>query len=96
MLSWQYLLGTNSIRILLLLQGCTVIGFAGTDAKVAYLKELGYDEAINYKKITNLDETIQKAAPKGVDVYYDNVGRSDVFFFYQLHWAITEKLCTPT
>ena len=50
-----------------------MIGFAGTDAKVAYLKELGFDVAINYKKITNLDETIQKAAPKGVDVYFDNV-----------------------
>ena len=50
-----------------------MIGFAGSDAKVDYLKELGYDEAINYKKITNLDETIKKAAPKGVDIYFDNV-----------------------
>ena len=50
-----------------------MIGFAGSDAKVDYLKELGFDEAFNYKKITNLDETIKEAAPKGVDCYFDNV-----------------------
>ena len=64
-----------------------MIGFAGTDAKVAYLKELGFDEAINYKKITNLDETIQKAAPKGVDVYFDNVSTVYLLiYFIRLIW----------
>ena len=68
-----------------------MIGFAGSDAKVAYLKELGFDEAINYKKITNLDETIKKAAPKGVDVYFDNV--SIACLPYQLYLAPTAP-CT--
>ncbi|XP_072034680.1 prostaglandin reductase 1-like [Amphiura filiformis] len=54
--------------------GCRVIGFAGSDAKLQFLKELGFDEAINYKKITDLDATIKSVAPKGVDVYFDNVG----------------------
>ena len=57
----------------LIIQGCNAIGFAGSEAKLKYLKELGFDEAINYKTITNLDETIKKAAPKGVDCYFDNV-----------------------
>ncbi|XP_072034681.1 prostaglandin reductase 1-like [Amphiura filiformis] len=54
--------------------GCRVIGFAGSEAKLQFLKELGFDEAINYKKITDLDATIKSVAPKGVDVYFDNVG----------------------
>ena len=53
-----------------------MIGFAGSDEKVQFLKELGFDEAINYKKISSLDETIKKVVPKGVDVYFDNVSKS--------------------
>ena len=62
-----------------MLQGCKVIGYAGTDAKVKWLKELGFDFAFNYKKV-DLSESLSKAAPDGVDVYYDNVSifrRSD-------------------
>ena len=50
-----------------------MIGYAGTDAKVKWLKEeLGFDFAFNYKKV-NLSESLKEAAPEGVDVYYDNV-----------------------
>jgi len=55
------------------LKGCTVIGFAGSDAKVAYLKGLGFDHAFNYRTC-DLETTIKKAAPDGVDCYFDNVG----------------------
>merc|ERR1719259_854310 len=55
------------------IKGCKVIGFAGTDEKVAWLKEIGYDYAYNYKK-TSVDESLNKAAPNGVDCYFDNVG----------------------
>ena len=56
------------------LKGCTVIGFAGSDAKVAHLKDdLGFDFAFNYKT-ADVDESIKSAAPDGVDCYYDNVG----------------------
>ncbi|AII50704.1 NADP-dependent oxidoreductase [Hymenobacter sp. APR13] len=55
------------------IQGCRVIGTAGSDEKVAYLKELGFDEAINYKT-ANLAEALAAAAPNGVDCYFDNVG----------------------
>ena len=57
------------------IMGCRVIGLAGTDEKVNLLKDkFGFDEAINYKTTTDIKEAIAKAAPDGVDVYFDNVG----------------------
>merc|ERR1719508_193232 len=55
------------------LKGCKVIGYAGTDEKCQWLKGMGFDEAINYKKVGVL-ESLAKAAPNGVDCYFDNVG----------------------
>ena len=61
------------IGYVLLFQGCKVIGYAGADDKVKWLKEeLGFDFAFNYKKV-DLSESIKQAAPEGVDVYFDNV-----------------------
>ena len=53
--------------------GCRVIGFAGTEEKCAWLKTIGFDEAFNYKKC-GVAESLAKAAPNGVDCYFDNVG----------------------
>ncbi|NVO85987.1 NADP-dependent oxidoreductase [Hymenobacter terrestris] len=55
------------------IEGARVIGTAGTDEKVAYLKELGFDEAINYKT-ADVPAALAAAAPNGVDCYFDNVG----------------------
>jgi hypothetical protein len=55
------------------LKGCTVIGSTGSDDKVAWLKSLGLDAAINYKK-EPIREALAKVTPKGIDVYFDNVG----------------------
>jgi NADPH-dependent curcumin reductase CurA len=56
------------------LKGCRVVGTAGSDEKVRYLKdELGVDAALNYKT-SDLRESLKEACPKGVDVYFDNVG----------------------
>merc|ERR1719219_2838549 len=55
------------------IKGCKVIGYAGSDDKVEWLKELGFDHAFNYKKVT-VTESLAKAAPNGVDCYFDNVG----------------------
>ncbi|XP_064032670.1 prostaglandin reductase 1 [Pogoniulus pusillus] len=54
--------------------GCKVVGCAGSDPKVAYLKKLGFDEAFNYKTVTSLDEALRKASPDGYDCFFDNVG----------------------
>ena len=56
--------------------GCpTVAGSAGSDDKCAYLTdELGFDAAINYKTSSNLFGDVRAACPKGIDVYFENVG----------------------
>jgi len=56
------------------LKGCRVVGSAGSDAKVAFLREeLGFDAALNYKSV-RLDEALGRTCPDGIDVYFDNVG----------------------
>ncbi|KAM5185461.1 prostaglandin reductase 1 [Callospermophilus lateralis] len=56
------------------LKGCKVVGAAGSDEKIAYLKKVGFDVAFNYKKVESLEETLKKASPDGYDCYFDNVG----------------------
>jgi hypothetical protein len=55
------------------IHGARVIGTAGSDEKVAYLKTLGFDEAINYKT-ADIPAALAAAAPNGIDCYFDNVG----------------------
>src|SRR5216684_4757531 len=57
------------------IKGCRVVGIAGTDEKIAWLRdELGFDAAFNYKTTTDYRATLAELCPKGVDVYFDNVG----------------------
>jgi NADPH-dependent curcumin reductase CurA len=56
------------------LKGHKVIGSAGGAEKVAYLKELGVDEVIDYKAEADLTAALMRAAPEGIDVYFENVG----------------------
>jgi NADPH-dependent curcumin reductase CurA len=56
------------------LKGHTVIGTAGGAEKIAYLKEIGVDHAIDYKAEKDLTAALMRAAPDGIDVYFDNVG----------------------
>jgi NADPH:quinone reductase len=57
------------------IQGCRVIGIAGSDEKITLLKnEFGFDEAINYKTTPDIKKTIADLCPNGVDIYFDNVG----------------------
>ena len=50
-----------------------VIGSAGSDEKVRWLREIGFDAAFNYRA-ANVLEQLREAAPDGIDVYFDNVG----------------------
>jgi NADPH-dependent curcumin reductase CurA len=54
-------------------KGMTVIGSAGGADKAAWVRELGADAAIDYKAGPMLPQ-LQAAAPRGIDVYFDNVG----------------------
>jgi NADPH-dependent curcumin reductase CurA len=56
------------------IRGCTVVASAGSDKKLAWLKSLGVDAVINYKTTPSLMRSVQEAAPKGIDIYFDNVG----------------------
>ena len=56
------------------INGCFVIGVAGSDEKCAYVTdELGFDAAINYK-IEDVSSRFKELSPSGIDVYFDNVG----------------------
>jgi len=57
------------------IHGCRVAGCAGSDDKVALLKdELGYDAAFNYKNSQSMNDSIAEVCPDGIDVNFENVG----------------------
>ncbi|MGJ8760747.1 NADP-dependent oxidoreductase [Polaribacter sp. HaHaR_3_91] len=56
------------------IKGCRVIGIAGGKEKCDYIvNELGFDAAIDYKS-ENIYTALKQKCPKGIDVYFDNVG----------------------
>jgi NADPH-dependent curcumin reductase CurA len=56
------------------IKGCTVIGIAGGADKCKYVKdELGFDACIDYKA-EDVKKALREHCPKGIDVYFDNVG----------------------
>jgi len=53
---------------------CRVVGIAGGAAKCAFLRDtLGFDAVIDYKA-EDVTAALGKACPRGIDVYFDNVG----------------------
>jgi hypothetical protein len=59
------------------IKGATVIGSAGGAEKCALVKSFGADAVIDYKKANSYEAllaALRTAAPKGIDVYFDNVG----------------------
>jgi hypothetical protein len=57
------------------LKGCRVVGTAGGPDKCRWLtEELGLDAAIDYKAAEDLRKAVREHCPRGVDVYFDNVG----------------------
>ena len=56
------------------LKGCRVVGIAGGAEKCRYVtEELGFDAAIDYKA-EDVIAGLGEHCPKGIDVYFDNVG----------------------
>jgi NADPH-dependent curcumin reductase CurA len=56
------------------IKGCRVVGIAGGQAKCDWVvKELGFDACIDYKS-GSVKDGLKQHCPKGVDVYFDNVG----------------------
>ncbi|HEY6880841.1 MAG TPA: NADP-dependent oxidoreductase [Polyangiales bacterium] len=54
--------------------GCRVVGITGGATKCAYVRDvLGFDEAVDYKA-ENVVTRLRQACPRGIDLYFDNVG----------------------
>lgn len=55
--------------------GCRVAGSAGSDEKVALLREeFGYHAAFDYKSSQSIAASVKKVCPDGIDVLFENVG----------------------
>jgi NADPH2:quinone reductase len=57
------------------MRGARVIGTASTAEKIAFAKEIGADEMIQYTETDFLEETMRLTHGRGVDVVYESVGR---------------------
>lgn len=56
------------------IKGCRVVGIAGGAAKCEWVvKELGFDACVDYKA-GNVKDDLRTQCPKGIDIYFDNVG----------------------
>ena len=56
------------------IKGCYVVGSTGSADKAAWLRdEVGLDAVIDYHA-TPIRQALEDATPKGIDVYFDNVG----------------------
>jgi len=57
------------------IKGCYVVGSAGSQAKIDWLKDkAGIDAAFNYREVDDVSAALQQHAPEGIDLYFDNVG----------------------
>jgi len=65
--------------------GCRAIGIAGGADKVAWCREIGYDDAIDYKGEPDLVAALARACPKGVDLFLDNTAGT-------IHDAVMQNL----
>lgn len=52
------------------MEGLYVVGSAGSDEKVKYLKEIGFDGAFNYKT-EDIRSKLLELCPNGIDIYFE-------------------------
>jgi NADPH-dependent curcumin reductase CurA len=55
------------------LRGARAVGIAGGEQKCAYVRSLGFEDCIDHRA-PDLPERLAQACPKGIDVYFENVG----------------------
>ena len=55
------------------MQGCKVVGIAGSKEKCDYVTGLGFDDCFSYRG-ADLRAAMREHCPDGVDIYFDNVG----------------------
>jgi NADPH-dependent curcumin reductase CurA len=56
------------------IKGARAVGVAGGEAKCRYVKEeLGFDDCVDHRA-PDLAARLERACPKGIDVYFENVG----------------------
>jgi NADPH-dependent curcumin reductase CurA len=56
------------------IKGCHAVGIAGGEKKCRYVKEeLGFDACLDHRQ-PDLPERLKAACPKGIDIYFENVG----------------------
>jgi hypothetical protein len=56
------------------IKGCRVVGIAGGPEKTRYIREeLGFDVALDHRA-PDFGEQLKAACPKGIDIYFENVG----------------------
>lgn len=56
------------------LKGCRAVGIAGGEAKCRHVVEdLGFDACVDYRA-PDFAAALEQACPKGIDVYFENVG----------------------
>ncbi len=59
---------------LAMIKGARAVGVAGSPEKIAFVsEELGFDACVSHRS-ESLPEDLAAACPKGVDVYFENVG----------------------
>lgn len=52
--------------------GCRAVAVAGSDEKLAWCREIGYDAGVNHRSAEDLTAALAAACPDGIDVYLDN------------------------
>jgi NADPH-dependent curcumin reductase CurA len=52
--------------------GCRAVAIAGSEEKLAWCRDLGFDAGLNHRTETDLVAAVKAACPNGVDVFFDN------------------------
>lgn len=67
--------------------GCRAIAITSSEKKLAWCRELGYDDGISYRTESDLPAAVARVCPDGVDVFFDNTAGP-------IHDAVMQNLAT--